>query len=256
MCTVTVIPWQNPQAPPIPGRGWVRIACNRDEQHTRPVALPPQVRRFGRRFALLPIDPASEGTWVAVNDAGLAMTLLNVNLGDGDQRAIRSSSRGSIIPALLACKTMTAAVAQASALDPSCYAPFRLVLADGRETAELCCDGSRMGPAQRQPLGAPLLFTSSGLGDRLVEGPRRRLFDEWFNNPDDWPRRQDAFHRHHWPDRPELSVCMRRPDARTVSHTVVTIGPNRVTLAYHPDAPDQPGQVISLSLDRQTGGVP
>src|SRR5262249_11399645 len=68
MCTVTVVPTP----------GAVRLACNRDEQRTRPPALPPQVRRFGRRWAAFPVDPVGGGTWVAVNDTGLAMTVLNV----------------------------------------------------------------------------------------------------------------------------------------------------------------------------------
>ena len=72
-----------------------------------------------------------------------------------------------------------------------------------------------------------------------------------------WDRlaQQEAFHRHRWPDRPHLSVCMDRQDARTVSHTVVSLGPDRITLAYHPDAPDRPAETLTLTLPIAVGGV-
>jgi hypothetical protein len=94
------------------------------------------------------------------------------------------------------------------------------------------------------------MFTSSGLGDALVEAPRRALFDEWFVGVklENQLERQDAFHRHQWPDRPELSVCMSRIDARTVSYTVVDLEADRATMTYYPDAPDRPVAPVQWSL--------
>ena len=107
MCTVTVVP----------GREAIRLACNRDELRSRAAALPPQVRQFGPRRALLPVDPTSGGTWVAANDAGLAMTLLNVNPGNGLGTSAARLSRGNIIPALLHADRPLAAAFSALALD-------------------------------------------------------------------------------------------------------------------------------------------
>src|SRR5262249_30651056 len=150
-------------------------------RHTRPAALPPVRLRCGARWAVHPIDPVGGGTWVAVNDAGLALALLNVTARPGGATVVPPAepapSRGTIIPALLSCGDLSAAVAAAAALDTTPLPPFRLVLADRGEVAELrSCDG-RPRLVRRGPLSAPCLFTSSGLGDRLVEGPRRRLFD-------------------------------------------------------------------------------
>ena len=50
---------------------------------------------------------------------------------------------------------------------------------------------------------------------------------------------QDAYHRHFWPDRRHLSVCMRRPDARTVSYTLVEHDGDAVRMLYHAGPPDQ-----------------
>lgn len=244
MCTVTVVPVGE----------MVRLACNRDELRWRPAALPPWVQHFGDRRAVLPIDPTSGGTWVAGNDAGLAMTLLNVNSEKACATTpVRPLSRGTIIPALLHCDTPLAAAFSALDLNPARFAPFRLVLVNRREVVEVHSDGSRLRLVWRIRLTRPHLFTSSGLGDQMVEGMRRQLFSEYFDRPWDWLARQDAFHRHRWPDRPHLSVCMHREDARTVSHTVVSLGPDRVTLTYHPDAPDQPAERVSVSLDLTAG---
>src|SRR5262249_29634406 len=140
------------------------------------------------------------------------------------------------------------AVERAMKLEEVSYAPFRLVLVDQGEFAELRSAGQVIELVRRSALAAPQLFTSSGLGDALVEGPRRTLFAEHLGPADTWLHAQDTFHQHSWPDRPHLSVCMSRADARTVSHTLVTVGPESVTLTYHPDAPDRPARVFALDL--------
>jgi hypothetical protein len=246
MCTVTVVP----------AGETIRLACNRDELRSRPAALPPQLQQFGSRRALLPIDLTSGGTWVAVNDAGLALTLLNVNASSGPTVSPTAPlSRGKVIPALLHADTPSAAVVAALALNPACYAPFRLVLVSRHEGLEVHSDGTRIRRVGRIDLTRPRLFTSSGLGDEVVEGPRRQLFAELFDRPGDRVAVQDAFHRHRWPDRSHLSVCMDREDAHTVSHTVVSIGPDAVTLTYHPAAPDRAAEGVALTLPITGGGV-
>src|SRR5262249_13957501 len=78
MCTVSIVALNEP------GNRRLRLACNRDELRSRPAALPPLVRNCDERQAIMPIDPVSDGTWIAVNDAGIAATLLNVNLATRD----------------------------------------------------------------------------------------------------------------------------------------------------------------------------
>jgi hypothetical protein len=238
MCTVTIIPLGRP---PNDGGNMprtFRLACNRDESRVRPEALPPRVRRCGERRAVMPTDPAGGGTWVAVNDAGLALALLNVNAGpSADRAAPPPRSRGLIIPPLAGCASAAEAAGAAAELDPADYGPFRLVLVDGRDWAEVEWDGVTFAACRRAWDGTPLLFTSSGLGDALVDPPRRALFDETCR-PAPSPAVQDAFHRHRWPDRPHLSVSMSRTDARTVSYTVVEVGPARSVIRYQPVPPD------------------
>ena len=83
------------------------------------------------------------------------------------------------------------------------------------------------------------MFTSSGLGDELVESPRRELFDRMITFGECSRQRQDEFHRHSWPDRPYLSVCMRRTDAATRSYTVIETWPGGASMRHHGGAPDE-----------------
>lgn len=260
MCTVTVLPRAD---------GGFRVGVNRDESRRRPEARPPEVRDVaGGVRAILPIDPVSGGTWVAVNDAGLAMALLNVNVRPAFGAA-RTASRGLIIPALIDCRTAREAGDRARRLDPKGYQPFRLVMVDAAEVFEVCsADQRRITVSSPGPPGGPgpdadavvgrceggLLFCSSGLGDDVADRPRRRL---WRAMARDASREellsvQDRFHRHHWADRPELSVAMRRPDARTVSYTEVDVTPTEVDLRYQPGPPDAPeGPTHEQRLDRR-----
>jgi hypothetical protein len=239
MCTVSVIP----------SPGGFRLACNRDELRTRPLALPPRVARFGSRLAAMPIDPAGGGTWVAVNDAGLACALLNVNRQtpqlyvDGAACAPTTRSRGMLILKLLGCESVDDAIEHATKTHLAEFSPFRLVLIDSNSWGEVVWDGSEQS-ARRGAVDRPLLFTSSGLGDDIAQLPRQRLFDDLVAREANRAT-QDAFHRHAWADRPELSVRMSRADARTVSFTVVEVDEGRAELRYHPGDPnDCAGEVV------------
>ncbi len=250
MCTVTIVPLIDPHG----GRAGFRLAINRDESRMRPPALPPVVRRVGTHQAIFPLDPAGGGTWVAVNDAGLAFTLLNRN--PADMRGVTfpgRHSRGTIIPGLLDAADFTAVQPRIERLKPDDFAPFRLLVCDDNNCVEAVSDtgGLRL---QTHALDRPLMFTSSGMGDALVEPPRRAMFNDWFaDDPVSWPTRQDAFHRHQWPDRPELSVCMSRDDARSVSLTVIEVVREGVSLTYHGSPPNEPAEDVVRSLPRGAG---
>lgn len=234
MCTVTIVPLIRA----LHGEPAVRLVCNRDELRTRPIARPPEIRTYRARRAILPIDPASDGTWVAVNDAGLILTLLNVNPLRDPSAPMPSRdglrSRGTIIPSLLDCSTFDVCASRADAIEARAFPPFRLVIAGENRVAEFIGDGRCVRRGAEASIDRPLFFTSSGLGDHLVDGPRRDLFAEVFRTgrPAEWPGAQETFHGHVWPDRPHLSVCMSRAEAWTVSRTVVTSDMRSVRLDY------------------------
>lgn len=248
MCTLTVVPLAS---------GAVRIAFNRDESRTRVAGLPPRVQQFGSRSAVLPRDPLSGGTWLAVNDAGLALAVLNGNPPDRDRNAPKPPrSRGEVILSLLECESPSAVLLASERLHYRDFAPFRLVLIGQGLVADVRWDGREPMAMSRLVGGSPQMFTSSGLGDHLVEGPRRDLFAQTFaSGPESWAAAQQAFHRHKWPGREHLSVNMSRDTARTVSHAVIDLGATEVVFTYHPDAPDQPAELTALLLPLTLGAA-
>lgn len=209
MCTVSVIPLAN----------GFRLACNRDESRLRAIALPPAIVHHEGVRAVMPRDPDAGGTWIAVTEARLAFTILNLNSEGESPSASGDRSRGEIIPRLILCRTADEVPELLKSMTVSTFRPFRLVVADRDTVLELRSDSAPV----RHRLSAPLMFTSSGLGDHLVEAPRRALFQQVMRKDGDPVANQDRFHMHRWRSHPHLSVLMERADARTVSRTVVEV---------------------------------
>jgi hypothetical protein len=238
VCTVSLVTWA----------GGLRLVANRDEQRSRPAALPPRLVDLGGVRTIMPIDAASGGTWIAVNEIGVVIALLNVN-PPRRPPVLPPRSRGEIVPALAALASLDEISAAAAAIDDRQYAPFRLVCAAGGEVMDVLPATALL---RRAPIDSPVMFTSSGLGDHVVEEPRQELFAKMLGVADereDSRIRQDRFHAHRWSDAPELSVFMERADACTVSRTVVDIGEERVRLTY--SAPPDWAMKVTESMPRQ-----
>lgn len=227
MCTLTVVPGPGASSAPL-----FRVVVNRDEQRTRCEALPPVVRRFGEFDAILPVDPPSQGTWIGVNSAGLVLGLLNANPAVRPPKRAGLRSRGEVIPKLLGAGDVRSAMSSLLELDARDYPPFRLVAIEAGRFAVAAADGLQISVQSSRSLDQPFMATSSGLGDHLVEWPRRDLFRDIMTS--DLPpfEAQDAFHRHAWPDRRHLSVDMSRADARTVSRSIVEVSHDSVRVTY------------------------
>ena len=252
MCTVTVVPG---------GRGssgavapTLRVVFNRDELRTRPRSIPPALHACGDRRTIMPVDPWSGGTWIGANDAGLVVGLLNVNAEPTEPAATPSEpppeSRGVIVPGLLAAGSLTGLLHASHSIDASRHAPFRIMATDGREFVLLASQGHDLREVLRERFLRPVMLTSSGLGDQLVESPRRALFDEVFARWGDWLDAQRRFHEHTWAGRGHISVLMSRADARTESRVVIDLYADRVSMEYVPllDRADSASCAVPVSL--------
>ncbi|MGE0363131.1 MAG: NRDE family protein [Vicinamibacterales bacterium] len=235
MCTVTLLPMGD----------HLRVMANRDERHDRPSAHPPLISRAGSALALMPVDPQSGGTWIAATSAGLVFALLN---GTGEAAAT-APSRGRLILELLDCMDLGQVTARAQSLTWRGWPPHRLLVSDGRRTLEL-----RVRPGgfsmDTYEIRGPLGFTSVPPGDVEAEPARRALFDRVVAAAADPLDGQDGFHRHRWPDRPHLSVHMRRHDYATQSITTVDVTPTRVRMRYETTR-EVVGQPAWLSIERR-----
>lgn len=210
-----------------------RLVCNRDEQRDRPPAIPPHISCLQDRAAIFPVDPVGGGTWVGVNDAGVAAALLNRTV-DTAARIGRwpPRSRGLIIPALLGCESLADALDVTAALDPTRFDLFRLVVVQTNTVAVVTSNGFALS-IEANDFSRPLMLTSSSLGDAVVEPPRRRLFEQLVEKEGAWLRAQARFHRHRWRSNADISVTMERPDARTVSRTLIDVSSRAIELCYH-----------------------
>lgn len=270
MCTVSVI------VAGVPGSnaGGFRIVCNRDESRERSPALPPHWRTLDAARAsraIWPIDADAGGTWIGASDTGLVLSLLNFNpcasVGPTAPCAAARGlvSRGLIIPEIIGAGSAAASLDALRRLDLSDFAPFRLVAIESVPAPGVADSLSLPRAIEARwdrgtltttvhPAGASC-FTSSGLGDHLVQ-PRLSLFDQMVR-PDPTRQTQDRFHRHQWPDRPEVSVMMTREDARTVSVTTVEVaraagGRVVVDMTYR-EAGDLTGHLTGNRTGNRTG---
>lgn len=241
MCTVSLLPRAALTQSGALCESVLRVVCSRDEQRARPAAIRPALQVIGDRQVVMPIDPVGGGTWIAVNDRGLVFALLNQYApaspklsADGPTLASAQApveSRGRIIPGLAASASVTEALTLAQALDPARYNAFRLLVADRDQLLECWPEGGRV-LHRRSLLHGPVLRTSSAVGDAIVAGPRGALFRHIMSSGRDPRAAQDAFHRHQWPGLEHISVRMERPDATTVSVTVVEIGREVASMIY------------------------
>jgi uncharacterized protein with NRDE domain len=246
MCTLSII--SVPQAAWPRGPIGLRVVASRDEERDRPAALAPRWRPLdqnghGATRAIWPTDPRGGGTWIAAADSGLVLALLNLNLEPEPTLPTSLLSRGLIIPKLIASRGAAAAMAALNRLDLDRFAPFRLVAAEapgaGHSPRILEARWDREDLTLASPAHAPACFVSSGLGDSKVQR-RLGVFEEVVVQGGLTPQVQDHFHLHVWPDHPELSVLMSRPDARTVSITTVEVsspsqdGAFAIRMGYQP----------------------
>src|SRR5262245_36927927 len=104
------------------------LFCNRDERHTRKPAHPPRVqRRQGVRF-IAPVDPDFGGTWIAVNQFGLAICLLNGDHSPNGcgQEKTQFRSRGLLPMDLADCRSLVEVKSRIALLALEDFRPFRL----------------------------------------------------------------------------------------------------------------------------------
>jgi hypothetical protein len=196
------------------------LFCNRDEKHTRRPALKPQLlSRGGMRF-MAPIDGDFGGTWIAVNELGLSLALLNRGPASPAQL-----SRGLLIMNLIAAPTL-----------PDLTERFA------------ASDLSNVADADSQ---MPLV--SSSVDPEACEAQRRATLESIrAKSPELRPGALLAFHRSHWPAPSAHSVCMHRDDAQTVSFTWVTVDGAGANMYYAAGSPCRSLAGESLSFAHAT----
>ena len=237
MCTVS---WAHQS-------GGFHLLCNRDEKRTRGAALAPQVKEIAGTRYIAPVDADFGGTWIAVNEWGLAICLLNGNAGQ--RISGRRLSRGLLIPELIWARSIDDAAFLMSRHDLTLFAPFTTVLLEPGQPANVVSwDGVRSTVNPNADFLAPLV--SSSFDAPGVQRVRRVEFARLAGRaqaPD--PARLYRFHASHGASPNAYSPCMHRADAETVSFSWIIVSPREIRFLYTPAAPCKgaPGEQEVLS---------
>jgi hypothetical protein len=222
MCTLTFVPTED---------GYL-VGMNRDELLTRPLALPPKRFQRGGVEMVYPSEP-SGGTWIACNDRGNLLALLNWTASGSPRWGEKRKTRGLVIPELIGEPDFPAANSHFYQMNLDGLFPFRLVEVFGSERTitEWRWDGVAIRKMEF-PWARNHWFSSS-LSDLLAEEERGRTCQAAAGEPaagtNDWIRR---LHRSHVPDPGPFSVCVHRQDAATVSYTEVRCSRMQISMGY------------------------
>lgn len=241
MCTISFVP--NP-------RGF-HLAMNRDENQARPRALPPVIINLAGCRAILPREP-SGGTWIAANDRGVCVALINWHRIKLEPPS-SVISRGEVVRAMAGHLSVGDIAAGLASLTLRRLRPFRLIAIVPLENklTEWRWDLKRLS-ALEHPWKKQHWF-SSGFGEERAELERRQVCDSAQDGQSAgtlvWLRR---LHRSHLPTRGPFSICMHRKEAATVSYTEVAVSNRRVLLRYKPGPACSANSKITKALPRVT----
>src|SRR6266853_4925707 len=131
MCTLVIL--RRPE------HDWpVIIGANRDEMIDRP-AKPPGRHWADRAEVVAGLDLLAGGSWLGINDWGVAAAVLNRHGSLGPAAGLRS--RGELVLEALDHADAAAAAAALAHLDPAAYRTFNLIVADNRDGFWLRHDG-------------------------------------------------------------------------------------------------------------------
>lgn len=212
------------------------VTMNRDEQRQRhELELLHDVQEDDGTRVVYPVDGASHGTWMGVNNHGLVMCLLNRYQNEAGYTDARQS-RGHIIPECLKQGSFRKAAEHLEKLDPSGCNPFDLFVMGPGDNRHFQWTGEDY--ANEEFTVAPwYMFTSSSLPDAIEF--RWKQFKAWRSEIGE--RATDAeeilrgFHLIQVEKRKHHSVLMERENAHTKSVVQADIQGGKLELRYFPD---------------------
>jgi len=219
---------------------------NRDELRTRGPERLPSRETLAGTVVLSPIDADAGGTWLAVNEFGLTLGLLNGSAG----RESRTdwTSRGRLVRDLADAADVEAILERATRTDLGAYQPFVLVaLEPGRAGSILRWNGEGLTCLSADS-GAPLV--SSGLD---AEGARRHREALWGELVGERAHAAgiEAFHASHLGAPDALPPCLHHDLVETKSQCRVRVDGEHVELVHLAGPPCRTRPGPALVQDRR-----
>jgi len=241
MCTLTLVAQDD---------GYL-LAMNRDEKIARGAGANPEIHEFNGTRALYPGD-GTGGTWIAANEHGIAMALLNWNVPTPSFAASRQpQSRGQLIPTLAGSRSMAELLAALSVLDLERILPFRLMgVFPSEQAVQEWRWNSKSLSLAAHPWESRHWF-SSGLSDEQALQLRGATCSASWNEPDAgssaWLQR---LHASHADGSGAFSVCVHRNDVQTLSYTEICCSSSRIAIEHFIGSPCTMKQGHSAAMGR------
>ncbi|MEZ6013602.1 MAG: NRDE family protein [Planctomycetota bacterium] len=230
MCTLT---WLHE------GDGY-RLWFNRDELLTRGPELPPAVAETPAGRYIAPADSDQGGTWIATNDAGVTVALLNGYRDSRGPERPQWTSRGHLVRELA---LMRDASSLWRALSPARLAEFRplVLVVVGPKAPALSARWDGLDLVMSANGDEELPVCSSSFRQDEVQRARRALYATLVSGAGGRSAaRLAAFQSHTGPHGADAySPCMRREDAATRSQCRVQVDAREVRFEYVPGPPNE-----------------
>jgi hypothetical protein len=241
MCTVTWL---------VSGSGY-ELFMNRDELYTRGPGLPPSIHSHEATRYLAPIDSDGGGTWIAANEYGLTVCLLNHYPPAPASPAVASQpkggyrSRGQLVMELASSRSPDSVAEAVGGGMLASYRPFSLfAIAAGHAPVLLRWNG--YGNLERVDPPTPPVASSSFDSEAVVESRTRTYVALVGEDPS--PTNLAAYHASHEPEKGPYSVCVHREDGGSRSLTRVLVDGREVRLSYQAGPPCESGSVSTVTL--------
>ena len=225
------------------------VGMNRDELRTRVPGEHPRRYQDAGVAVVHPAEP-SGGTWLALNDRGVTLALINW-YAIPDQAPDPVVSRGEVVRAVRSVTGFEQLSQALADLPLNRMHPFRLLAVLAESTA--VWEGRwnrRRWEWLRHPWEAAQ-WQSSGHLETTAQEVRGGTFARHRNDRDagtvPWLRR---LHGSHSPERGPFSICMHRADAQTVSYTEVEVEESTATLRYCPSSLCEGRPLTTVELRR------
>jgi hypothetical protein len=231
---------------------WLREAegftllFSRDELLTRPAALGPVVHCRHGLGILAPIDPEGGGTWLAVNQSGLALGLVNGG-PPLEPRAYRS--RGLLVLDLSTSRTSADLAHHLRSADLAPFRPFTLLALDPHNpTLVAHWNGTSLDLHDGE--GEAILCSAPHEHEELE--PARAASLRHFMTRAASPTAADLarFHESHAAPPDSRPPCLHGDRSRTVSLSTIHVTPRTISLHYRPGFPCQHAPEERLTLPR------
>lgn len=265
-----------------------QVFFNRDEQKGRALAQSPKYfNDLGVKY-LMPVDPVGGGSWIAMNQAGLSLCLLNYYQQQPPGKDL--ISRGLLVKSLVSHTSLTKIRYALNKLPLQRYAAFTLLVFPSHLTAQtgdvyaVRWDGNELttitavSPMVSSSVALSevtnyredhhnsillqhqVLFSGAGCNDEL-ETKKSAIsteFDAVEENIIELTNQRciedknslalTRFHASHEPNPSYLSVCMHRDDAHTVSFTHLIATQKQLQMNYVCGCPCSSKQHKSYAL--------